>query len=201
MGDNIETEIKLHVPDLQAAEMRLIAAGAALKAPRVFERNLRYDRADGSLSASAVVLRLRQDTRVRLTYKEDLPETEKTNSGVSSRFEAEVEISDFEAMDTILRKLGYTPYMVYEKYRTTYTLYGAEVTLDELPVGRFVEVEGDESAIEQVIVAAGLGDALRMPSSYTTIFKRVQQRLGLRFTNITFANFEGVPVPESALFE
>jgi len=201
MGDNIETEIKLHVPDLQAAEMRLIAAGAALKAPRVFERNLRYDRADGSLSVSAVVLRLRQDTRVRLTYKEDLPETEKTNSGVSSRFEAEVEISDFEAMDTILRKLGYTPYMVYEKYRTTYTLYGAEVTLDELPVGRFVEVEGDESAIDQVIVAAGLGDALRMPSSYTTIFKRVQQRLGLRFTNITFANFEGVSVPESALFE
>ncbi len=201
MNENIETEIKLHVPDLQAAEMRLIAAGAVLKAPRVFERNFRYDRADGSLSANAVVLRLRQDTRVRLTYKEDLPETEKVNSGVSSRFEAEVEISDFEAMDTILRKLGYTPYMVYEKYRTTYKLHGAEVTLDELPVGRFIEVEGDESAIEQVIAAAGLENAPRMPSSYTAIFKRVWQQLGLRFVDVTFANFEGIIVPESALFE
>ncbi len=199
-----ETEIKLYVPDLHAVEQRLVSAGAILKAPRVFERNFRYDRADGSLSANAVVLRLRQDTRVRLTYKEDLPETQGTDAllgGVSSRFEAEVEISDFETMDTILRKLGYTPYMVYEKYRTTYLLGDAEITLDELPVGTFVEIEGDADAIQKAIGSAGLQTARPMPSSYTIIFARVQKRLGLQFADVTFENFAGIEVPEEALFE
>lgn len=195
-----ETEIKLYVPDLQAVEQRLTAVGAALKAPRIFERNVRYDRADGSLSANAMVLRLRQDTRIRLTYKEDLPDIE-ASSGASSRFEAEVEVSDFEVMDTILRKLGYKPYMVYEKYRTTYLLNNAEITLDELPVGTFVEIEGDAGAIQTVRESAGLEDAQQMPSSYTTIFDRVKKRLGLHFADITFANFEGITIPETALFE
>lgn len=195
-----ETEIKLYVPDLQAVEQRLTAVEAALKAPRIFERNVRYDRADGSLSANAMVLRLRQDTRIRLTYKEDLPDVE-ASSSVSSRFEAEVEVSDFEAMDTILRKLGYKPYMVYEKYRTTYLLNNAEITLDELPVGTFVEIEGDAEAIQTVRESAGLENARQMPSSYTTIFDRVKKRLGLHFADITFANFEGITIPETALFE
>ncbi|KXK15003.1 MAG: putative adenylate cyclase [Chloroflexi bacterium OLB15] len=104
-------------------------------------------------------------------------------------------------MDTILRKLGYKPYMVYEKYRTTYLLNNAEITLDELPVGTFVEIEGDAEAIQTVRESAGLENARQMPSSYTTIFDRVKKRLGLHFADITFANFEGITIPETALFE
>ena len=142
-----EVEVKLQTPDLARVREALEAAGAALTKPRVFERNLRYNSADGSLMAAGNVLRLRQDDRAKLTYKSDMS----VQSGIVSRFEAEVEVSDFEIMDVILRRLGYEVALVYEKYRTTYELDGAEIVLDELPYGSFTEIEGDAETIERVV--------------------------------------------------
>ena len=185
-----ETEIKLYAPDLATVQHRLDAAGAVLTAPRVYERNVRYDNRERTLTPHGMVVRLREDTRVRLTYKDDGT----VENGVVSRFEAEVEVSDFAAMETILGKLGYTPYLTYEKYRTTYELHGAEIVLDEMPYGNFVEIEGDIEAIEQVMIVLELGSAKRYDGSYSTLFDRVRKKRGLRFTDLTFANFHGVTV-------
>ena len=54
-----EVEVKLHTPDLESVKRALDAAGATPLKPRVFERNLRYDSADGTLMAAGIVLRLR----------------------------------------------------------------------------------------------------------------------------------------------
>lgn len=196
--DNVENEVKLYVRDLDSVAQRIAAAGGTLKAPRVLERNLRFDDAQGSFSAAGTVLRLRLDTRARLTYKDG--ERLYGEYG-SSRFEAEVEVSDFDNMETILNKLGYHPVMTYEKYRTTYQLYGAEVTLDQMPYGNFVEIEGDEAAIKRCLEALDLGAARRMVASYVVLFKFVKQHLGLDFDDLTFANFAGIDVPESAFAE
>ncbi|NWG18335.1 MAG: class IV adenylate cyclase [Chloroflexi bacterium] len=192
-----ETEVKLYVPYLEAVQARLETIGAALVSPRVFERNVRYDNAERSLTPAGIVLRLRQDTRARLTYKAEGGET----SGIVSRFEAEVEVSDFAAMETILGKLGYTPYMVYEKYRTTYELDGAEIVLDEMPYGNFVEIEGDAATIEKMVSRLYLQNAPRQSASYAALFERVRQVLGLTFSDLTFDNFKGLAVPESAFNE
>lgn len=191
-----ETEVKLYVPDLQAFELRLKAAGSLLVMPRVFERNVRYENAERTLTAQGVVLRLRQDDRVRLTYKD--PPSQRTDSGIYSRFEAEVEISDFDAMATILGKLGYFPYMVYEKYRTTYKLDGAEIVLDELPYGNFVEIEGQEAVIERLLKRLELDTAPRYGASYAALFDRVRRNLDLTFSDLTFEHFSDIDVPASA---
>lgn len=196
--DNVENELKLYVPDLERVMRRVEAAGGTLKAPRVLERNIRYDDDARSFNASGTVLRLRQDTRARLTYKDG---ERLFGEYGSSRFEAEVEVNDFETMETILGKLGYHPVMGYEKYRTTYALYDAEVTLDEMPYGNFVEIEGDEAAIKRCVEALGLHSAPRMAASYTVLFIFVKKHLGLDFQDLTFANFEGIAVPESAFAE
>ncbi|HEX2908442.1 MAG TPA: class IV adenylate cyclase [Phototrophicaceae bacterium] len=194
MSNYIETEVKLYVPYLEAVQTRLETLGGKLTAPRIYERNVRYDDPDRSLTPAGVVLRLRQDTRTRLTYKAE----GRMVNGITSRFEAEVEVSDFDAMATILGKLGYSPYMVYEKYRTTYELDGAEVVLDEMPYGHFVEIEGDEGTIEIVINRLNLLSAPRYDGSYAVLFERVRRALGLTFTDLTFENFTGMVVPESA---
>ena len=191
-----ETELKLYVPDLAAVARRLEEAGAVLKVPRVHEVNLRYDDDGMTLSASRRVLRLRRDHRVRLTYKDERGEP--TAGGATTRYEAEVEISDFETMQVILGKLGYHAYMIYEKYRTTYELDGAEVTLDEMPYGNFVEIEGDEDAIHRVLEQLKLQDAPRFGEGYSRLFAHAKRHLGLDFQDLTFANFEGVAVPLSA---
>ena len=165
MNKLVETEVKIHVPDLDAVAARLAAAGAELIAPRVFERNVRYENGDETFTPQGIVLRLRQDARVRLTYKE--PGVVK--GGALERFEAEVTVDDFDTMDLILRRLGFHPYIVYEKYRTTYRLGEAEIVLDEMPYGNFVEVEGPAGAIEAA--------------------------LGLFCHDLTFANFDGITVP------
>lgn len=189
-----ETEVKLYVPDLDMVKQKLEAVNAELTAPRVYERNVRYDNKERTMTPHGMVVRLRQDTRVRLTYKDDGT----FENGVVSRFEAEVEVSDFEAMETILGKLGYTPYLVYEKYRTTYEMNGAEIVLDEMPYGNFVEIEGERDAIERIIHTLDLGDAKRFDGSYSTLFERVRQKLGLKFNDLTFENFKDIEVKEEA---
>lgn len=185
-----EVEVKLHTPDLESVRQQLEKAGAELTKPRVFERNLRYDSADGSLAARGIVLRLRQDDAVRLTYKEGAS----IERGIVSRFEAEVAVNDFETMDVILRRLGYRVGLVYEKYRTTYQLAGAEVVLDELPFGNFIEIEGDAATIERVIEMLGLGGCRRMSASYTDMFLDARERLDLDVQHCTFDEFVGVVV-------
>jgi adenylate cyclase, class 2 len=194
MADYTETEVKLYVPHLEVVQVRLERLGAKLTAPRIFERNVRYENAPRTLTPAGIVLRLRQDTRARLTYKDGGT----VQDGISSRYEAEVEVSDFDTMATILTKLGYIPYMVYEKYRITYELDDAEIVLDELPYGNFVEIEGDAANIERVVARLELAGATRCPASYVVLFENVKRTLGLNFNDLTFANFEDVSVPERA---
>jgi adenylate cyclase, class 2 len=193
--DNIETEVKLYVPDLESVAKRLETLGAKITAPRILERNTRYEDLGGWIASSGTVIRLRQDTRVRLTYKDG----ERTQGEFgSSRYEAEVEVSDFKTMETILDKLGFHPALSYEKYRTTYELDDAEITLDEMPYGNFVEIEADEDAIGRMVEKLELQNARRMVGSYTTLFKNVRANLGLKISDLTFKNFEGINVPPSA---
>lgn len=190
---NIETELKLWVDDLSAVEAKLVELGATLHAPRVLEKNLRYDLPDGSMTDDGIVLRLRQDSRVRLTYKE--PGT--LQDGIMSRFEAEVEVSDFKTMSLILERLGYVCSFAYEKYRTTYHLMESEVTLDEMPFGTFVEIEGNRDSIHNAMSALGLANAARIRMGYSTVFAVLRERLNLPFPDATFQNFEAVVLPGS----
>lgn len=194
-----ETELKLHTPDLPRVRSALEDAGAALKKPRVYERSLRYENASGTLSDSGIVLRLRQTSadnqRGLLTYKEGA----RIENGISQRFEAEAAVDDFEMMSMILHKLGYEVALIYEKYRTTYTLGAAEIMLDEMPFGSFSEIEADADVIESLVMRLGLENQPRMAASYTEIFANVKARLNLDFRDLTFDNFAGVAVPGWAL--
>jgi len=192
-NNNVETEVKLWVDDLAVVAEVLQLHGAVLSAPRVLERNIRYELPNGSLGKRGMVLRLRQDSRVRLTYKEG----GKATDGVISRFEAEVEVSDFKTMDNILVLLGYLHDMSYEKYRTTYEIDDCEVVLDELPFGKFVEIEGDHDAILRLIDRLGMTDTMRVQMSYVRAFDVIRKKMGLLFGDATFENFGKIYVPDT----
>lgn len=189
-----ETELKLYTPDLSIIRQKLAAAGATETAPRIYERNVRYENEAGTLSEQGIVVRLRQDSRVRLTYK---------SAGVRlgnalSREELEVEVSDFETASLILERLGYQPFMIYEKYRTTYSLDGVEIVLDELPYGNFTELEGTLDAIERIVSKVGLDALTPYAASYSGLFDRVKHHLNLTMTDLTFDAFRDIDVPVSA---
>ncbi|MFN7208761.1 MAG: class IV adenylate cyclase [Aggregatilineales bacterium] len=188
-----ETEIKLWASDLPALAERLKALGATLHQPRTAERNLRYDRPDGSLRARGEVLRLRQDRQAYLTFK--APHA----AAPYTRTELEIAVSDFETADRLLAALGFEVVWRYEKFRTTYALAGCEVALDELPFGTFIEVEGDSlAAVEAVIARLGMSDAPRFALSYSQLFERLRERLQLPFRDLTFENFRALPQTDIA---
>jgi len=191
-----ELEVKFYLPNLLSLQARLEALDAQLVHPRVYEANLRFDTPSGELTRSYRVLRLRQDTVARLTYKGPGVEQD----GVRSRQELEFTISDFATARRFLEALGYVVSVMYEKYRATYTLGCVEVTLDEMPYGSFLEIEGpDGASIRRAAEELGLDWQARILESYLVLFDRLRERLGFTFHDLSFANFEGVQVTQEDL--
>jgi adenylate cyclase class 2 len=186
-----ELEVKFYLPDLPALRARLEAVGAQLVQPRVHETNLRFDTPSGDLTRGYRVLRLRQDTEARLTYKGP----GELVDGVRSRQELEFTVSDFGTARHFLEALGYEVSVMYEKYRATYALRGVLVTLDEMPYGYFAEIEGpDGASIRKTAEVLGLDWEARILDSYIMLFDRLRERLGLSFRDLSFANFEKLTV-------
>lgn len=184
-----EIEAKFFVRDLAVFEQRLQEMGAKLTAERVFERNLRFDNREGDLNRERQALRLRQDANAVMTFKGPSRE----GASVSERLEIEFQVSDFNAARRLLEALGYEVAVIYEKYRTTYSVGELEVVLDELPFGRFIEIEGPSpSSIRKLANALGLRWEVRSSASYLALFYQVRAARGLSARNLTFEEFEGI---------
>ncbi len=189
LASDKELEVKFYVSDLAEIERRLVAAGATLLQPRTHEYNLRFDTLSGDLAQRESLLRLRRDAGSHLTFKG--PST--TLGGVLARQEIEFDVSNFSDAQKLIEALGYKSKFVYEKFRTTYALDGLKVTLDEMPYGPFIEIEGTEpEPIEQASKELGLDWNERLPETYVSIFRRLKELFGLHFNDLTFENFKGV---------
>ena len=196
MAEKIEKEAKFYIRELKKVENDLITLGAKCTQPRTFETNLRFDTPNKTLSSSLQVLRLRQDTRARLTYKGPAD----VSSTVSARPEFEVEISNLEIGRRILEALGYQVTTVYEKYRASYMIDKVEISLDEMPFGDFIEIEGpSEGAIQLIANKLGMTWENRSAQSYMRLFATVKLNLRLTFRDLTFNNFTDVNVLPSHL--
>ncbi len=189
--DGQETEVKFFVRDLQRIETRLRERKARLIQERAHEINLRFDLPGGELSAEGKVLRLRQDTEARLTFKGP----SLSNEGVLSRREIEFTVSSFASAREFLEALGYRKIALYEKYRTTYELAGTEIMLDETPLGRFIEIEGKGlTAIQDTARQLDLKWRTAVPASYLDLFARIRKTLRLEFDELSFDNFKTIKV-------
>jgi adenylate cyclase class 2 len=184
-----ELEVKFHVSNLVEIEKQLVKLGATLVQPRTHEYNLRFDTPSGDLGQAESMLRLRRDSSSHVTFKGP----SSTLGGVLARQEIEFEVSNFSAAQKLIEALGFRSKFVYEKYRTTYGLDGLKVTLDEMPYGPFVEIEGKEAApIQKAAKQLNLDWQQRLPETYISIFRRLKELFNLNITDLTFANFQGI---------
>ena len=165
-----EIEAKFHVSDLDGIRAHLQSLGANLIQRRVLETNIRFDLPDGGLRSEGRVLRLRQDTEARLTYKSGSI----NEQGALKRTEIEFVVEDFGKAKAFIEALGYQRLFYYEKHRTIFELANCHIMLDELPFGSFVEIEGE--GVESIRAAA---DRLNLrwdravPASYHVLFDRL----------------------------
>ena len=91
--------------------------------------------------------------------------------------------------------------MIYEKYRTVYELNGVLVTLDEMPFGDFVELEGEEDDIRETAGVLGLNWNHRILDNYLTIMDQLKNEHHLPFNDLTFDNFSQGDILASSILE
>lgn len=188
---NLEIEAKFFISNLPALLEKLQSLGAISLRPRVLEVNLRFDTPDKKLSERAQVLRLRQDDQAILTFKSP----GEIVDGVIARTELEVVVSDFKTTRALLEALGFQVFMTYEKYRQNFRLNDLVASVDEMPYGNFIELEG--SSPEHVRATAallGLNWDQRINLSYTALLGLYNQNTGNSFRDLSFETFAGLNV-------
>ncbi|HEX9918007.1 MAG TPA: class IV adenylate cyclase [Pyrinomonadaceae bacterium] len=161
MGTEIEKKYRVSSEEAESLRVRLRAAGAQARGEE-FEENTLY--AGPGLEGGNRVLRLRRvrGGRSVFTFKESMAGA----GGIKRRREDETVVADSEALANILDALGYVPAAIYEKRRETWLVAGVEVVIDELPFGRFIEIEGAEESILEAERLLELTATRGEPKSY-----------------------------------
>jgi adenylate cyclase class 2 len=167
VGVEIEKKYRVSREQTEAVRARLAEVGAAARGGEEFEENVIYT--GPGLDPRRRVLRLRRvGGRGLFTYKE----RGTSESAVKRHREEETAVDDPDSLAAILEALGYRPALVYEKRRSTWLVADAEVVLDELPFGLFVEIEGEEESIGEAEALLGLGGAEAEHSPYPELTMR-----------------------------
>jgi adenylate cyclase class 2 len=179
-----ETEIKLAVPNVQTARRLLRGAGFRVFRRRVFEVNLVFDTEDLTLRKNRTLLRVREaGGHATFTFK-GVPLTGRHKS----REELEMEIPSARTMSQILERLGFRPAFRYEKFRSEYRAAGGAgiATLDETPIGVFMELEGTGRWIDRMARKLGFTHDAYITLSYSSLYLAWCNERGATPANMIF---------------
>lgn len=169
MTIQLEQEVKFQLPSIEVGVSKLAALGARVETKRHFESNILYDFPDQRLSKRDEALRLRRvGGETWLTWKG--PQT--GSSRIKQRRELETSLDDGDAVEGILEALGAEECFRYEKYRTSYRLDDAVLTLDETPMGVFMEIEATPARIAELAERLELDMADAISASYPRLYER-----------------------------
>ncbi len=165
----VETEVKIRFERGAEAARELIEHhGFALLEPRILESDQVFDRGAAELRLADQLLRLRRSgPRAIVTYKGPA-----ARARYKSREEIEFEVSDAPAFELVLERLGYSSRFRYEKYRTKFSGAGEPgiVTIDETPIGVFLELEGPADWIDRTADLLGFGQLEYLTASYAALY-------------------------------
>jgi len=176
-----EVELKAVVPDEAAARARLAAAGAL----EIFTGALhdrRYDTASRALLGRDEVLRLRVQrngagSRAVVEFKGPTA----LEGGYKVREEIGSPVADADAVDAILRSLGYEVSREIDRDIAVFAVAGATVRLERYPrMDLLVEVEGEPASIEAAIAILALPRDSFTTESLTAFVRRFEGRTGMR---------------------
>jgi adenylate cyclase class 2 len=170
-----ETEIKLRWNGTAEEAQALIERhGYAVSSPRTLESDQLFDLPSAALRQSDRILRLRKTTspegttRAMVTYKGPA-----TRDGYKSREEIEFDVSDPNTFTLVLHRLGYQAAFRYEKFRTQLRAAGEPgiITVDETPIGVYLEIEGPHDWIDSTAARLGLPKAQFLTVSYASLYR------------------------------
>ncbi len=178
-----EIEIKLRADSIRGLPARLRSLGASLERRRTFEENTLLDYRDGRIRRSGCLLRVRRSgDETTLTYKGP----GRVLRRAKVRAELETRVEDGPALIAILGRLGLRPTFRYQKFRTCYRAGALLITVDETPIGDYLELEGPLRRIESFAERLGHRRAEFVSKTYYELFSQFRRKNLLRSRDMTF---------------
>ncbi len=175
-GSKQEVEIKLRLDSAAEGRRLLYKAGFRVSRRRAHEDNIVFDTPEHTFRSRGLLLRLRRCGRqFTLTFKGPA-----TTGKHKSRRELETSVHDPDTLEDIFLLLGFIRVFRYEKYRTEYLCRNCRVvaTVDETPVGVFIELEGEPSAIDRIAERLGFKEVDYITESYADLYQSFRRRSG-----------------------
>jgi len=213
---DVEVEIKLPFDDLAA--LTGSGLGVELVTKRRFEDNWVYKLPDGKLRKGQY-LRVRfvgdgngsgRTKQGLMTYKgkarRESAASKHANKGKKVREEIETTVGQPSKVAKVFKRLGLSRSFRYQRYRTVFriTLDDGQSLLgmfDEMPIGNFLEIEGESSLIERVAEALGFPSSAFIAESYVEIhIKRCAAR-GEPLRDMVFRRKKGHKTPKDTATE
>lgn len=178
----IETEKKYRLTEREREQiLGSLRKLDALYIGEVSEENNLYG--GGILREKGAILRVRKiGDKTILTYKKSV----QNQLAVKQRVEYETVVENAGELEKIIENLGFQKTLVYEKRRQIWQLRRAEVVIDELPFGLFMEIEG---AIAAIAEAETLLKAEDFKVEHET-YPRLTAKLGKKNGSVIEARFE-----------
>lgn len=184
-GSIQEVEIKLRLENVAEGRRLLRRHGFRIVRRRLFESNTVFDALRLNLREGGMLLRLREVGRDSiLTFKgPPIPGRHK------SRQELETWVSNAGVLSNILKNLGLIPVFRYEKYRTEFQddTHSGVVTLDETPIGIFLELEGVPAWIDATAARMGFSESDYVTMSYGALYQEWRRRRRKRPKDMVFS--------------
>lgn len=178
----LEREVKLSFPSADDARAAVIAAGASPLRSRRLQEDALCDTADESLRRRGCALRIRTEAGHSLvTFKGPVQP-----GPMKVREEHETVIGDGEVLMRVFEALALRVWFRYQKYREEFAASDLTITIDETPVGTFVELEGGEEAIVAMTQALGRSPADYILDSYYRLFQQRRVQAGLTGDHMLF---------------
>ena len=164
----IEKEIRILEIDKKKFVKQIVGMGAQPISEDVVQRRYVYDIEPGDKSKW---MRLRTNgKKTTLTVKQILDK-----HSIAGTEEHEIEVSDFDQTNDMLKKMGFKHRNYQENMRSVYQFGGVEISVDTWPlIPTYAELEGDsEAEIVALVEALGIKPAQLTTLDVSSIYKEV----------------------------
>lgn len=153
------------------------------------ERTFGYFREDFSNIKDGIFPRIKyvegEKKEIILTVKRKTKE----NAQFFEREEMEVKIKEEENIETlrkILKSLGFSKEIIFEKKRKNVFKDGVTISFDELPFGFFVEFEGKQETIDRYLNEFNFSNRPRITRAYLGLWEDYRKTHGIAEENCVF---------------
>lgn len=188
MAELVEREIKLRFETTGAARKTVESIGATTRRPRQLQDDRLLDWTDRRLYRNRCTLRIRdQEGSALFTFKGP-PQ----GGPMKIREELETTIGDGELLLRMMDQIGLRVWFRYQKYREEYEYKHVVITIDETPIGTFVELEGNEQGIKETADIMGFTPSDYVLESYHALFIAECRARKLSITDMTFDQVPGL---------